>query len=141
MSTEENKVIARRYFEGLNKADLTIADELFSPDHVTYMPGSPPMNSEGLKQAFSMFSSAFPNLNHTLEDQIAEGEKVATRFTLRGTHQGPFFGIPPTGKQVHVTGITIHRIVNGKIVEQRVEMDMLGIMQQLGVIPAPGQAS
>jgi predicted ester cyclase len=66
---------------------------------------------------------------------------VATRFTLRGTHQGPFFGIPPTGKQVHVTGITIHRIVNGKIVEQRVEMDMLGLMQQLGVIPAPGQAS
>ncbi len=141
MSTEENKAIARRYFEGLDKADLTIADELFSPDHVTYMPGSPPMNGEGWKQGVSMFSSAFPNLHHTLEDQIAEGEKVATRFTLRGTHQGPFFGIPPTGKQVHVTGITIHRIVNGKIVEQRVEMDMLGIMQQLGVIPAPGQAS
>ncbi len=69
MSTEENKAIARRYFEGLNKANLTIADELFSPDSVTYMPGSPPMNREGVKQAFSMFSSAFTNLTHTLEDQ------------------------------------------------------------------------
>jgi ketosteroid isomerase-like protein len=90
MSSEENKAIARRYFEGLNKAALTIADERFSPEHVTYLPGSPPLTREGWKHAFSLCSSAFPNLTHPLADQIPAGEKVATCFPFVALLKDPF---------------------------------------------------
>lgn len=86
-----------------------------------------------------MFMSAFPDTKMTVEQQIAEGDKVVTRWKAQGTHKGELMGIPPTGKQVTVTGISIERIVGGMIVESWEEFDQMGMMQQLGVIPAPGQ--
>jgi predicted ester cyclase len=87
-----------------------------------------------------MYLTAFPDLHLTIEDLIAEGDKVVDRQTARGTHQGTFMGIPPTGKQITVTAMNISRIVGGKIVEHWVELDTLGMLQQLGVVPMPGQA-
>ena len=83
--------------------------------------------------------TAFPDVHFTIEDQVAEADKVVTRWTWRGTHQGPFQGIPPTGKHVMVTGVGINRFANGKVVENWTNMDILGLLQQLGVVPAPGQ--
>jgi steroid delta-isomerase-like uncharacterized protein len=93
------------------------------------------MDRESTKQFFAMFHAAFPDSSRIIEDQIAEGELVATRVTLRGTHRGEFQGIPPTGKRVAFTGIGIHRIVGGRIAEHWPQPDLLGLMQQLGVIP------
>ena len=93
-----------------------------------------------MKQYVSMYRSAFPDLQQTIEDQIAEGEKVATRLTGRGTHQGELMGIPPTGNRVEAPGIVINRISGGKIAESWANYDAMGMMQQLGVIPAPGQS-
>ena len=92
---------------------------------------------EGLKQAFNHFLAANPDGYHVVEDMIAEGDKVVTRLSAYGTQTGELFGIPPTGKQVSMTAIAIHRIVNGKIVEHWGEADNLGMMQQLGVVPTP----
>ena len=94
---------------------------------------------EQYKQLVTMYFSAFPDLHLTIEDQIAEGDKVVTRWTARGTHQGPFMGIPPTGKRAVVTGIAIDRFANGKFVENWNNGDDLGLLQQLGVVPVPGQ--
>jgi predicted ester cyclase len=88
-----------------------------------------------------MYLTAFPDLHFTIEDIIAEGDTVVVRQTARGTHQGDLMGIPPTGKQVSGTGITITRVVNGKAVEDWFNGDDLGLLQQLGVVPVPGQAS
>ena len=88
-----------------------------------------------------MLLTASPDLHITVEDQVAEGDKVVTRYTTRGTHQGPFMGIPPTGKHVTVTGIVITRFANCKEVEEWANADWLGLLQQLGVVPTPGQAS
>jgi predicted ester cyclase len=96
---------------------------------------------EGFKQFISAFRSAIPDLRITQDDVIAEGDKVVTRYTAHGTHQGELQGIPPTGKPVTVTGIETMQVSGGKIVEGWVEFDQLGMLQQLGVIPAPGQTS
>jgi len=88
-----------------------------------------------------MYRTAFPDVHFTIEDQIAEGDRVVTRWTARGTHQGPLVGIPPTSKQVTMSGIAIYRLVDGKIVEQWGVNDMLGLLQQLGVVPILGQSS
>ena len=142
MSTEENKALARRGFEEVwNQKNLAIADELGVTDYVIH---NPPLSTHGLeqyKQLVTMYFSAFPDLHITIEDQIAEGDKVVTRWTARGTQQGAFMGIPPTGKQAVVTGITIDRFANGKAVETWNNGDYLGLLQQLGVVPMPGQAS
>jgi steroid delta-isomerase-like uncharacterized protein len=142
MSVEENKAIELRFFEEVvNKRNLAVIDELFATNFVDHsaVPGIA-ADREGLKQYFAMVHSAFPDFHSTLEDMFAEGDKVVQRFTARGTHQGEFMGIAPTGKQVTIPGIAIHRITDGKIVENWVNMDMLSMMQQLGVIPPPGQA-
>jgi steroid delta-isomerase-like uncharacterized protein len=142
MSTEENKSLIRRYMEeALNKGNVGIADQLFTPTFVFHFPGSPgPMDREGWKQTSAVFQSAFPNQHTTTDDLVAENDKLAARFTFRGTHQGVFQSIPPTGKSVTMTGMAIWRVVDGKIAEHWVEFDALGLMQQLGVIPAPGQS-
>ena len=140
MSLEENKAIERRFFEEVvNKGELAIIDELCAANFVDHSapPGIEP-DREGYKQFFAMAHSAFPDFHSTLEDMFAEGDKVVQRFTARGTHKGEFMGIPPTGKQVTITGIAIDRIAGGKIVENWVNMDMLGMMVQLGVVPPPG---
>ena len=142
MSVEENKAIERRFFEEVvNKGNLAVLDELLAPNFVdrSGLPGIAP-DREGYKQFFAMAHSAFPDFHSTLEDMFAEGDKVVQRFTARGTHKGEWMGIAPTGKQMTVSGIAIHRITGGKIVEGWTSMDMLGALQQLGVVPPPGQA-
>jgi steroid delta-isomerase-like uncharacterized protein len=141
MSTQENKTLNRRLVEeGFSQGNMAVLDELIADDCLDHSapPGTPP-GLEGVKQFFIMFRGAFPDLHYTVEDQVAEGDKVVTRNTWRGTHQGAFLGIPPTGKQVVVTGIDITRWAGGKAVEHWANQDTLGLMQQLGVIP--GQAS
>jgi len=141
MSTEENKAIVRRIFEEIwNQGNLDVVDEILEPNYVSQglADGLPP-GIEGFKQWFSILSSASPDIHFTIEDQIAEGDKVVTRYTIRGTHKGELMGIAATGKQVTVTAMNISRIVGGKIVESWNNWDALGMMQQLGVVPAMGE--
>jgi steroid delta-isomerase-like uncharacterized protein len=141
MSIEENKAIVSRATEEIfNKNNLAVVDELYATNFVSHgsdIPGVTP-DREGYKQFVTMSRTALPDFHTTIEDMIAEGDKVVQRFTARGTHKGEFMGIPPTGKQVTITGIAIDRIAGGKIVENWVNIDMLGMMVQLGVVPPPG---
>ena len=137
-STEENKAVVRRWFEELfNPGNLEVADEIIAPDHVNHDPTLPdiPPGPEGQKQVVNLYRGAFTNAHISIEDQLAEGDKVVTRWTGSGTHQGEFMGVAPTGNQVTVTGITINRVSGGKIVESWTNYDALGIMQQIGAIP------
>ena len=139
MSTEDNKALARRGFEEtLNQRNLTVLDELHVPDFVYHAASRTIQGREPFKQFMSMLLTAFPDLHVSIEDVIGEGDKVVVRFTARGTHQGDFMGIPSTGKSAAVTGISIIRIANGKFLEEWANTDLV---QQLGVVPAPGQAS
>ena len=140
MSAEQNKGIARRFAEEvINKNNLDAIDDLFAPNYVSHvLPPGLPQGPEGEKLFASSFHAAFPDAHLTVEDMIAEGDKVATRFTYRATHKGEFMGIPPSGKQVTFTGIRIFRFDGGTIAEQWGESDNLGFMQQLGVIPPMG---
>ncbi len=140
--TEEIKVIETRFIEEvLNEKNLAAADELVAEDVVELdpFPGQE-QGREGLKEVLGMLFAAFPDQHWTIEELIAEGDKVVNRFTWHGTHRGEFMGIPPTGRQVEVKGVVIDRIVQGKIADTRILMDNLGLMQQLGVVPAPQQA-
>ena len=142
MSLEENKAIELRFTEEVVKnGNIAIIDELFATNFVDHsaIPGTA-SDREGMKQFFANTHSAFPDFHSTLEDMFAEGDKVVQRFTARGTHQGEFMGIAPTGKQVTITGINILRIEGGKIVEEWGEMNLLGALQELGAFPTPSQA-
>ena len=143
MSTEDNKAVVRRFYEEvMNQRKRAVLDEVFDPNLVDHFaPPGTPGGLEGARQTLGMFLSAFPDLHFTVEDLIAEGDKVVARATMSGTQQGAFMGIPPTGKRVTMTGIDINRFVGGKSVEHWVEMDTLGLMQQLGVIPPSGPTS
>lgn len=138
MSTEENKANSRRVFERLNHGDLTVIDELYAPNHVSHNPPNTTHGSEEYKQGFTLLLTAFPDWHTTIEDQLAEGDMVATRFTWSGTHKGAFWGIPPTGKHVTMTGMLISHWVGGKSDELWVNSDTLGLLHQLGVIPQMG---
>lgn len=143
MPAAENKAIVQSAVEAFNRGDWDAVDRLFAADYVDHDPsraGLPP-GPEGVKQAWSMFRAAFPDLQGTIEDMITEGDKVVVRGVVRGTHQGELMGIPPTGKRVTVTLIDINRIEGGKLVERWAEQDNLGMMQQLGVISQPGQTT
>ena len=140
---EENKAVVRREMEELfnHTGNLDAADEIIGPDYVSYEPTSGETRGiEGAKQFAATYRQAFPDLENTIEDMVAEGDKVVVRFRGRGTHQGETeaFG-PPTGKRMEITGITIKRLSEGKIVEAWTNFDALGMMQQLGLIPEPGQ--
>ena len=140
MSTEENKVVVRRAYEEFNKQNWAGIEELYAPTYVWHGTGViPDMDLAGLKQMCTAGWTAFPDQHYTVEDLIAEGDKVVHRATLRGTHQGDLLGIPPTGKVVTVTGIYISRFAGGKCVEEWRNVDDLGLMQQLGVIPQMAQ--
>jgi steroid delta-isomerase-like uncharacterized protein len=137
--SEENKAIETRFIEEvLNEKNLAAADELVAEDVVELdpFPGQK-QGREGLKELLGMLFAAFPDQKWTIEELIAEGDKVVNRFTWRGTHRGDFMGIPPTGKQVEVKGVVIDRIAQGEIADTRILMDNLGLMQQLGAVPAP----
>ncbi len=142
MSVEENKAIARRWYdEAFNKHRVAAIDELYAPDFVTHdNPLVPEGNSAGAKQLFAGLFAAVPDMSVTVEDIIAEGDKVVARYTTRGTQQGELMSIPATGKSFTMTCIDILRFKDGKIAEHWVEADQLGMMQQLGVIPTLEQA-
>jgi predicted ester cyclase len=142
MSAEENKAMVRRFVEEVwNKGNVGVIDEIGSPDWVEHDPDRPE-ELRGLgdaKRRVEEVRSAFPDLYVTLEDLIAEGEKVVSRWRARGTHQGELLGIPPTGRQVEFTGMRIQRISGGKFVETWHQPDTLGMMRQLGLISEPAQ--
>lgn len=142
MSDEDHKALLRRFDEEVwNGRDLSVVDELFRSGHVFHSAGSPSLNREGHKLLIAHFQGAFPDGRVTTEDLLADGDRVASRWTYRGTHRAEFQGIPPTGNRVTLTGISIWRFEGGKIVESWHELDGLGLMQQLGVIPIPQQPS
>jgi steroid delta-isomerase-like uncharacterized protein len=135
MSTEKNKdLICRAFKEVYNQGNFDAVDEIYDKDFKSYTPPDMLKGPESVKQYASMLRSAFPDLNLTIEDQIAEGDKVVTRFSIAGTHKGEYMGIVPTNKFITGTGITIHRIANGKAVESWDNFDALGMMQQMGAI-------
>jgi len=139
MSTEENKAIVGRFVEEVqNRHDIGALEKLFSPDYVDHSGISTlPPTLDGTKQFFTLLFTAFPDIRVTINDQVAEGDKVVTRKTFQGTHQDEFMGIPPTEKTISVDVIDIFRITGGKILEHWAVADMLGLMQQLGVISPP----
>ena len=142
MSTEDNKAAERRFYaEVWAKHNLDVVDELVAPDvveHNPLFPGQEP-GREGFRQTLETAFSAFPDAQSTIEDLIAEGDKVVVRWTGRGTHRGAFMGILPTNKQMTSAGIDIIRYKGGKRVETWRQWDALGVMQQLGVVPPPRQ--
>jgi len=140
MSTEENKAIFHRiYEEFLNQGNSDVADELFVTNYVNHsIPPGQPQGLAGEKQFIATFRTAFPDIQFTIEDLIAEGDKVVGRVTWRGTHKGELMGIHPTGKKVTVEGIDIIRFADGKAVENWYSGDTLGLMQQLGAVPTLG---
>ena len=145
MSAEENKEKVRRFMEeafGQDKPQLL--EDLLDPDFVRYDPYIEAGEVRGVqtvKENIAWFRNVFPDLTCTVEEQVAEGEKVVSRYTIRGTHQGEeFFGVPASGKRLDMRGIQIDRFEGGKLVEERAEFDLLGALQQLGAAPEPGQA-
>jgi steroid delta-isomerase-like uncharacterized protein len=136
--TDQNKDIARQVFEELqSQGKLELIEQIVARDYVGHTPLGDIHGPEGARQFDALLRTAFPDYKITVQDQVAEGECVATRWTLRGTHQGAFQGIPPTGETVSATGMTIFRIADGKLIEGWNNPGLLAIMQQLGAVPAP----
>jgi predicted ester cyclase len=141
MSAEENKALVRRFVEEFwNEGNEVTADELMAVDAEIHMPTGEVVDPDGLKGFAATFRGAFPDWHSTFEELVAEGDRVAERWTGRGTHLGELQGIPPTGKRVEAPGSVFYRIVGGKIVEFRGQLDMMRIMQQLGAIPSAQHA-
>ena len=135
--SEQNKAVVRRFTEVFETGDLSILDEVLASNFVDHSPfPEQPPDREGMKQMIGMMRATFPDMAVSTDDMIAEGDKVVSRWTGTGTHQGEFMGIPATGKKVTVTGIGIDRVVDGKIVEHWEQFDAMGMMQQLGAIPS-----
>ena len=140
-ATEANKALVRRVVEeGMNKHNLPLLHELYA-DCVFYRPDTGELKDEALKQYLASILAAFPDFRFTIQDLVAEGDKVVTRYSCTATHQGEFMGIAPTGKRVTTSGLVIDRIVAGKIVEQREQLDTLGLLQQLGAVPQATEAN
>jgi steroid delta-isomerase-like uncharacterized protein len=136
MSSQENKASIQRWVEeAWNSGNFASAGEMYAANYILHDTTGPVSGAEGLKQFITVFRTGFPDLHFTIEDMIAEGDKVAWRYTARGTHQGELMGIPPTGKPVAVTGMVYSRFANGKWAEDWSNFDALGMLQQLGVIP------
>ena len=139
MSAEENMAIVRRFAEeGWGKKNLTVVDELVAPNWVDLNPIGmlgQQQGAEGVKSNIKMMQSAFPNFSYTTEEMVADKDKVVVRWTAGGVHQGPFFGMAPTGKSATWSGVNIYRLSGGKIVAEWGLVDMLGLMQQLGGLP------
>jgi steroid delta-isomerase-like uncharacterized protein len=142
VAVEANKVLVRRFVEEvIGRGELEAVEELVAADYAYHAPGMEVGGREGVKQLFAMLRGAFPDWRESVEDLIAEGDKVVFRVTGRGTHQGAFMGIPPTGRPVTVAGTDVVHIRDGKIVEHWANFDQLGMMQQLGALPMPGSAA
>jgi len=138
MSTETNKLAMQRFTQFINTADPNLAEELISPEAIFHVPGQvePMRGPAGYLAVIAMMRGGFPDIQWTIEELIAEEEKVAARFTMRGTQLGVFFGVPPTGKKIQVQAMNFYRFAGGRIVEERGQPDLLGLMQQIGAAPA-----
>ena len=140
MSLEEKKTIPRRILtEVFSQGRIDLIDELFHKDLTSYTTSGEVKGTEGIRKTISMNKGAFKDPQFTVEDQIAEGDKVVTRYTFSGTHIAEFMGIAPTGKLITFTGVVIYRIVDGKVIESWDQFDALGMMQQLGIVSMPEQ--
>lgn len=142
MPAEENKVIVRRFIEQIfNRGNMSLVDEILAPDFVEHeeLPPGIPRDREGVKQLTAMLHNAFPDFKATIDDLIAADDKVVIRMIWTGTQEGEFMGIPPSGNSVNVEVIDIMRLDGGKVVEHWGQMDNMGLMQQLGAMPAPGE--
>jgi steroid delta-isomerase-like uncharacterized protein len=142
MAAEENKTIVQRFYELVEEVfrtgDVDALDEVLAPEFVYHQLGASP-DLQSYKRFFAMFRLACPDMSQTVEDMIAEGDKVVDRLRWQATHQGPFMDIPPSGNPLTVTEIHINRIAGDRIVERWAEVDRLSLMQQLGAIPVAGQ--
>ena len=142
MSADEHKALIRRWIALWHDRNLSAVPEFVTPDYVRHDPHTPEVRGPAAEQQLmAMFLTAFPDLHFTLEDLVAEGDRVVARYTARGTQHGELLGIPPAGRQIAIAVVEIYRLAQGKIAEQWVIMDTLGMLQQLGALPAPGQAS
>ena len=142
MSSEQNKAIVRRLLEEPWKGDLGVVDELIDHNYVGHDPSIPePLRGpDGFKENVSTYREAYSDAQITVDEQIAEGDKVATRWTARGKHDGDLMGVAPTGKQVKVSGLTLSRLANGKVIEDYTNWDTFGMMRQLGIVPELARA-
>jgi steroid delta-isomerase-like uncharacterized protein len=139
--SEENKALASGWADIWNQRNLDLVEEIYAPDYVNH-DLTMPEDVRGIgavREFYSRYQSAFPDAEITIEDQVAEGDKVVTRWTGRGTHKGELMGVPPSGNRVEVAGITISRIEGGKVAEEWDSYDALGLMQQIGAIPELGE--
>jgi steroid delta-isomerase-like uncharacterized protein len=141
MSAQNKTVMRRIYEEVWNQGNFDVLDEVVSPNYIGHLPTPPnaPTGREGLRWLIQTYRNAFPDIHVQLEDQFAEDDKVMSRITIRGTHQGQFMHIPPTGNEVSLQAIVVTRFENGQNAEGWAAIDRLILMQQLGVIPAPQQ--
>ena len=138
MSQEENKAVVRRLFAALDDQDLDAVGDLLASDYRLHFDGDPEMDRGAGIGFFGAFLAAFPDISHQVQDQLAEGDGIATRIVVRGTHQKEMMGIPATGKEIAISAINMVRIDQGKIAEHWVNSDSLGMLMQLGVVPPPG---
>jgi steroid delta-isomerase-like uncharacterized protein len=136
MSAEDNTTIARRFFAEQDRGKGVIPEDLCAADYTMHVPGFPPMDRAGHMELGKAFYGAFPDLTQTVEDVFADEAKAAVRFTARGTHQGELMGMPPTGKPVAISGIAILQIVDGKVAAFHELFDQMGMLQQIGAMPA-----
>jgi steroid delta-isomerase-like uncharacterized protein len=137
MTTESNKAFMQRFTQFINTASEKLAGELISADAIFYVPGraEPMRGPAGYLAIIGMMRGGFPDIQWTLEEMVVEPTKVAARFTMRGSHQGPFLGIPPTGRTIAVQALNIYHLSDGHIVKEYGQPDMMGLMQQIGALP------
>jgi steroid delta-isomerase-like uncharacterized protein len=136
MVAEDNKAIAHKLFDEVwNKGNVDVVDEYIATDYIEHFPGMKG-GRDGFRETHTLFRTAFPDIQLTIDDEFAVGDRVVHRWTWRCTHRGELFGIPPTGKRVQFSGILILRMVNGQIAERWSQLDRLSLLQQLGAIPA-----
>jgi steroid delta-isomerase-like uncharacterized protein len=138
MLHEENKAVVRGFFAALDDQDLETVGDLLASDYRLHFDGNPEMDRAAGIGFFGAFLAAFPDIRHQVQDQLSEGDRVATRIMVRGTHREEMMGIPATGHEIAISAINIVRVVQGKIAEHWVNSDSLGMLVQLGVVPPPG---
>ncbi|MBD2451022.1 ester cyclase [Nostoc sp. FACHB-152] len=139
MSTEQNKAIALEFYKAFDNSNVEAAKKVMATNLIAHTTGSSePLDLDGFIEYGLMMRAAFPDGKHTFEDVIVEGDKVVTRGTFSGTHEGELLGFPPTGEQVKFSVMHIDRIVDGKVTEHWGQADIIALMQQLGILPPLG---